>query len=231
MATAQDMITGALRLIGVVAGGETPSTDDLTDGLAALNELLDNWKTQHLAVFTIVRRFHTMTMGTGSYTIGTGADIDAPRPVKIESAGIIQANGLRSEMVMISAKEYAAIAEKSGALSKQPLMLYNDNDYPVSNLTVWPAPIGTPTLDLYVWEELEGPLALADPLNMPPAYARAVRFNLALTLAPEYGKDPGQVVIAIAQQSKAELGGLNASNNAAQEDPPTPPPAPVNNNG
>lgn len=43
MAIAQDTITRALRLIGVIEAGETPSAEDATDALATLNEMLHGW--------------------------------------------------------------------------------------------------------------------------------------------------------------------------------------------
>lgn len=220
MATVQDMVTGALRLLGVAAGSETPATEDLAVGLAALNELLDEWNSQHWSIYTIVHRTKVMTALKASHTMGSGGEIDAPRPVKIESAGITQ-GGLRTDLALFGATEYAAIPEKS-AKAKQPLALYNDGDYPLAKLYIWPTPTGTPTLDLWVWDEITEPLALEDNLDLPPAYARCVRHNLAVTLAPEFGRklEDIQGVVAIAQSSRAELFGLNQSNSAATEDPP-----------
>lgn len=44
MATARDVVTGALRLIGVLAAGETAQAAEATDGLAALNRMMHGWK-------------------------------------------------------------------------------------------------------------------------------------------------------------------------------------------
>lgn len=43
MATAGDTVTRALRLIQVGASGETPSAEEMADGLAALNDMLHGW--------------------------------------------------------------------------------------------------------------------------------------------------------------------------------------------
>ena len=223
MATTQDIVTGALRLLGVGAGDETPATEDSAIGLYALNELLNSWNAQHWSVYTIVNRQKVLTPGTGSYTIGTGGAINVARPVKIESAGIIQPGGLRTDLAIVPSAGWAKIPEKT-AQAKQPLHLYNDGDYPLSKLYLWPAPANASTLDLYVWDELTEPLALDDDLELPPAYERCVRFNLALSLAPEFGRKAEDipVVVQIAQSAKAELFGLNQSNSAGTEDPPQP---------
>ena len=52
MATAGDQINGALRLLGVLAEGETPSAETSQDALNALNQMIDSWNTERLSVFS-----------------------------------------------------------------------------------------------------------------------------------------------------------------------------------
>lgn len=44
MATANDVITRALRMIGVLAAGEAASAEDAADALGALNDMLRDWE-------------------------------------------------------------------------------------------------------------------------------------------------------------------------------------------
>lgn len=46
MATSTSVIKGALRLIGVLATGQTVTAEDLAQGLDALNEMLATWPDQ-----------------------------------------------------------------------------------------------------------------------------------------------------------------------------------------
>ncbi|MEY2916064.1 MAG: hypothetical protein RL454_993, partial [Actinomycetota bacterium] len=46
--TAGDQINGALRLLGVLAEGETPSSATSQDALNAMNQMLDSWNTERL---------------------------------------------------------------------------------------------------------------------------------------------------------------------------------------
>jgi len=51
MASAGDIINGSLRLLGVLAEGETPSAATSQDALTALNQMIDSWNTERLATF------------------------------------------------------------------------------------------------------------------------------------------------------------------------------------
>jgi hypothetical protein len=224
--TVIELITSSLRLINVGQPGETPNADELVDGLITLNTLIDNWRALHPIVYTKRTETFTLTAGQGNYTIGAGGDFDTERPVKIESAGVIQDNGLRTDLTLVTSKMFASIPEKS-AEAMQPLVLYIDNDYPIAKIQLNPVPkLSTTTLELVMWSDLM-PFELADVFDMPPAYLKAIRYNLAVDLAPEYEREPSPLVISEAQKSLAALAGLNLSNFAAQEDPPAPPPAPA----
>ena len=50
--TAGDQINGALRLIGQLAEAEEPSAATAQDALTSLNQMIDSWSTERLAVFT-----------------------------------------------------------------------------------------------------------------------------------------------------------------------------------
>jgi hypothetical protein len=216
----KDIITGALRLLGVYGAIETPEPEDLADGLNALNELINEWNAEHLAMFAVTNRSLPLTAGTQEYTIGIGGTFNVPRPLKIESAGIVQTNKLRSDLKLDTAREWRAIPEKTVA-ARLPLRLYCDNDYPVSTLRIWPVPSQPCTLDMDVWEGLDDAQELSFEVKFPPAYARALRYGLAVAVAPEYGVDPGPIA-AIAAQAKQKLIALNASTFSGTEDPPQP---------
>jgi len=70
MATAQDIITTALRTLGVFAPGEALQPEDLTDGLARLNQIIETWQTDERAYFSEVDSSFALTIGKGQYAIG-----------------------------------------------------------------------------------------------------------------------------------------------------------------
>jgi hypothetical protein len=212
--TASDLIISAFRKIGVVAAGETPNTDEMADALISANVLLEGWSSEQATIYQIVVFANALTANTGTYTMGTGGVFSTPRPLKIESAVIITADTLRHPMKMVGARDWAKIEEKTltGLL---PKVLYNDNAFPLVTLSVWPRPSATPTLELFVWQQLQQFAATTDVFNMPPPYFRALSFALAIDLAPEYGSQAQAAaagLASLAASAKAEVVALNASN-------------------
>jgi hypothetical protein len=154
--TQQDFLIAAMRLVNIVGAGQTPNVSELSDVTGYANSLLENWSIQHLFIYLIKNRTFSLEANKGSYTMGVGGDFEAPRPVKIQTAGIVQANGLRSPLTLIDSKRWASIHEKTGSSMVQPLELYNVNDYPLANINLWPPPKCTAatSIDLWVWQAL-----------------------------------------------------------------------------
>lgn len=229
---ASDIINSALRKIGVLAAGETPNSDESTDALQSLNAMLESWSADETTVYQIVNFSHALTASTQTYTMGPAGTFNTARPLKIESAGIITPDGLRHEMKMVGPVDWAKIEEKSltGLL---PKVLYNDNAAPLVTLSVWPIPSatgGAPSLDLYVWAQLQQFSTINDSVTMPPPYFRALVYNLAVDLAPEYGSQAQAAAAGLAnlaQSSRAEVVALNESNALGVEPRNMAPPAPM----
>jgi hypothetical protein len=72
-------------MIGVLDSGETPTSTESNDALAALNQLVSNWSSAGVPIYTVARDVLSLT-GAASYTIGTGGTIATARPVKLKSA-------------------------------------------------------------------------------------------------------------------------------------------------
>jgi hypothetical protein len=68
--SANDLVTGALRKIGALAAGETPSAQDSTDALQVMNDMLESWSIDKLFVFAGVENLLTWTPGQYQYTVG-----------------------------------------------------------------------------------------------------------------------------------------------------------------
>jgi len=105
--------------------------------------------------------------------------------------------------------QWSSISVK-GTPAVFPLKFYDTGDYPLRTIKVWPIPSAANGVELWLWQPLSN-FNLDDPIAFPPGYERALRFALAIELAPEFGKDlPPQVPIA-ARAAKAIIKRLNSS--------------------
>lgn len=203
----QDVINGALRLIGVLAEGETPTASVSNDALNALNDLIDSWSNESLIVFPILREI--LSFGTAglkqTYGLGVGGDLNGPRPIRVDKV-LIQLNGsnpaIEFPVKMLNVDEYSDVVLKT-LTSNFPLYCYLDDAYPVQNISVWPVPTdSTNNLVIYSQKPLAN-VTLTGALSVPPGYQRMMRYNLAVELAPEFGKAIPQAVADVARNSLA----------------------------
>src|SRR4029434_6318083 len=88
--TALQLLTDALKLIGVVAGHELPTASEQQDSFARLNELIDSWGTQAQTLIVSRRDPVTLHSGQQTYAFGAGGDLGAlPRPMAIDHATVL----------------------------------------------------------------------------------------------------------------------------------------------
>jgi hypothetical protein len=68
--TATEIITSALRFINAYSPGESLASDDSSDALTTLNDMLDSWSTDQASVFASSEDIFTFVGGQYQYTIG-----------------------------------------------------------------------------------------------------------------------------------------------------------------
>lgn len=215
MATVRDLIRGSLRLVGAIATGETPSADELSDAFSVLNDMVESWSTERLLVFEKVRREFSLVAGTASYTIGTGGTFNAPRPIRIENAAIEDQSAsptVEYPIEVLNREKWDRIPTKD-LQSTIPAKLFIDDAYPLATITLYPVPTVANKLVIYPWEVITAFSSVSATVSLPPGYARALRYNLAVELAPEYGKALDPKTLDIAAESKANIKRANIKPN------------------
>lgn len=219
MATVADLIRRSLTLLGVVAAGEPVRPEDQAGAFDVLNDMLDSWAGERLVLFATLRSTHTLTPSLSPHTIGTGGTFNTARPVRIERASVALAGAAGSEMPLsiLSDAEWQATAGKTS--TGTPAALWVETAHPLAKLWLWPVPNAADTLVLYTWQQIGRFASTATTFDMPPGYARAIRYNLAKELAPEYGVSLSLEAADIANESKATLKRLNMRPGYAVCDP------------
>ena len=77
MTTPIDIISSALKDIGALAAGETPSPEAAQDAFIMMNRMIDQWSNEQMMVFYKTEIIYTLTPGQTQYTIGPGGEIGA----------------------------------------------------------------------------------------------------------------------------------------------------------
>jgi hypothetical protein len=193
-----------------LAEGETPSSETAQDALSAMNEMIQSWNTERLAVFSTQDQVVTWPPSTQSRTMGPTGDIVALRPVLVDDATYFRdpANGISYGLKLINQQQYNGIAVKT-VTSTYPQVMWVNMTYPNIEMYVYPVPTKVLEFHIVSVQELSQPANLATDLAFPPGYLRAFRYNLACELAPEFGVEPSRQVQRIAMTSKRNLKRIN----------------------
>ncbi|MEN6537790.1 MAG: hypothetical protein ABFD89_29330 [Bryobacteraceae bacterium] len=189
--TAQDLITKTLQTLGVVAAGETPATEELSDGLVALNDLIESWSAQGLPIPQLTRVELALT-GAASYNLVT-------RALLIKAVAVVN-DGLQTPYEVVDATVWAA--------GDRNRVLWYDGGYPTGVIRLRPSP-SAGSLEMYSYHALTPLATLATVIALPPGYQRGLRFGLVADLAPEYGRVLDDALIGLANDAKLAIQGLN----------------------
>ena len=210
MTTAGDQINGALRLLGVLAEGETPSAATSQDALFALNQMIDSWGTEKLSTFTTQEQVFSWLPGLISQTLGPSGDFVGDRPVLMDDATyfVDASTGISYGIKLINQQQYDGIAVKN-VTSTFPQVMWINTNYPNIDMHVYPVPTKVLEWHFISAAQLTQPATIATPLYFPPGYMRAFRYNLACEMAPEFGMEPPPTVGRIAMASKRNLKRIN----------------------
>lgn len=208
--SAGDQINGALRLIGQLAEGETPSAATSNDALTAMNQMLDSWSTERLSVFTTQDQVFTWPANIATRSLGPTGNFVGNRPVLIDSSTYFldTSNNISFGIKLINQQQYNGIAVKT-VTSTYPQVMFVNMAMPDITMTVYPVPSKALEWHIISVTELVEPATLATTLVVPPGYLRAFRFNLAAEIAAEFGVEPPPQVQRIAMSAKRNIKRIN----------------------
>lgn len=208
MATALEHITSALRLIGIVAEGELPSSETADDALVAFNQMLDSWSIASAHSFQL----QEIPWGASveSKTVGPTGDFVGNAPISVKSSTYYMINGVQYPLYVVNEDEYRAWC--SNPQEGTPEYIFTNDTSPNPTIYLYPTPSQAITLYLSSVIELTQISDLSDEIVVPSGYMRALRYNLALELSAEFGVEPSTVVVRIARGAKAAILNKNLVN-------------------
>lgn len=200
MTTAREIVKKSLQKIGVLVKNEEPSADEANDGLDSLNQLIQSWSNDSALITSRAWETFTLTAGQSTYTMGVGQTFNTSRPTNIIGAYIRNGN-VDTWLTIVGDEAYNSITYKG--LTGIPQFLNYDNANPTDNLRLYPVPASAYPIFLLSEKPLVTISTLDTTLDLPPGWERALIYNLAAELAPEYGQQPDQSIFKIAADSLA----------------------------
>ena len=208
--TANDQINRALRLLGILAEGETPSAATSQDALLALNQMLDSWSTERLMAYNTIDQIFTWPVGEIKQTLGPSGDFIGLRPVLLDESTYYRDPGTNVSygIKFINQQQYNGIAVKT-VTSTYPQVMWINMEFPNISMYIYPKPTRALEWHFVSVEVLDQPATLSTNLYFPPGYMRAFSYNLAMEFATEFGVEPSPQVSRIAMTSKRDLKRIN----------------------
>lgn len=202
--TAGVLVRSSLRLIGAIATGETPTADEMNDGLSSLNDLLEILSTSNLAVYGSALEVFATIAGQALYTIGPTGNWNTTRPIRIAGDGICTFNGVDFPVTQIGQGEYDAIGLKT---QQQPIVekLLYVNANPLGLITLWPVPSGIVNMSINTDRVLTAVTDINTAMIFPPGYLLTMRYMLGILMAPDYGITVSPEITSVATTSLAAL--------------------------
>jgi hypothetical protein len=202
--TALDIIKRSMRLLGVYAIGEAPSSDEANDCLTALNQMLDSWANENLFVYAKTLDVVPLVANTASYTVGPSGGVITPRPVEVLASSYIDYQSVSYQLMIATLSDYNSIPIKTQALGI-PFELYVLPNVPNVTLNLWPVPSAAMTLNLWSNKQIQSFATVTDTITLPPGYERALAYSLAEEMGPEFDAVVSPDIKAKALQARKVL--------------------------
>lgn len=213
MTTVRSLVTKTLQKAGIVTKNESPSADEMSDGVEALNMYLGHLSNDGLVVYNKTTESFTLS-ATSEYTIGTGGTLNTTRPTKILSA-FVRVGGVDYPLREMSLQAYNEISFKD--ISGIPDVYNYTPNFPLGLFKVFPKPSAAYTLFVTSEKPLSS-LAVDDVISLPPGWEMMLIYNLAVIISPEYGQPLDQTIYQIAKETLGAIKRNNARNAPLQND-------------
>lgn len=187
--TRDQLIEGALRLCGVLAQGESPSTDQVSEAAEALNMLVKAWEADGMPLWAIKTLGIPLTASTASYRIGLTQTVDTPKPLKIIQAwNRDSTSDVDIPLRILTKQEYNQLGNKT--TEGNPVQVYYDPQNTYGDLYVFPVPTATEATNNQIYIVYQRPFedfdASTDEPDFPQEWYEALKYGLASRLAGEY---------------------------------------------
>jgi hypothetical protein len=174
------IISSALRKLGW-AKGQTPDATDLADATEALNNLVAEFMTMGMPLWSLTSYDLPLVDGTSSYTLTN------PFPLKVVQAYISLSATSKQDVNPTPTYDFNILPAGASGIPSQFTYLPNIN---YGTFRVWPEPDATAaagTFTIWYYAPFDTFVSATNTPYFPREWNNALVYGLAALLAPEYG--------------------------------------------
>lgn len=224
--TALQLIEGALALTNSVGADQTLTAQEVTIGLSVFNDLLESLSLDGLSVPGEANQSFLTIADQKEYTIGPAmADWTAERPIAIMEPAYATIQNVTFPYANLTQQQYNLIGykEQPGGGTDSPQFYMYVNSFPLGRVTLWPVPNAEFEITFSINYIFSSVSTAGATLTFAPGYANMFKYNLAVMLAPYFGKKMANYpeIVALAKKSLGDIKRANNTPAVLQFDPAT----------
>jgi hypothetical protein len=183
------VITGALRKLAALPQGGTPNAFQISDANESLNALIKAFHADGMPVWKITSTDFTVTEDENTYTIGPTGDIVAVQPLKVIQALYTVEDGSGIPMNVYNRYDFNLLPVTD--VTGTPVTLYYQPLVDSGIIKLWPTPDDSTTvITIHYQAPYEDMDSSSNSFDFPNYWIQALIYNLAWSMAPEYGIPP-----------------------------------------
>lgn len=188
--TRDSIINAALRKLVVLSEGVSPSTLQTTNAAEALNIIVAEFRTLGMLVWARSSYHLPLVTAQDTYVFGVGQAVATPYPNYIYDITYLPGPNFdtKIELNELAIIDFNLLPPGSDGI---PVNFNYQAGNNIGTLRVWPTPDSTVPASSYLDITYQRPLevfdAAADNPDFPPEWGNALIYQLALSLADEYG--------------------------------------------
>lgn len=177
--TAGTLITQAHRYLGILPAGGSPTDDQFTQGIFALNAMLKGWQADGINLYRQTQLSLTVPFGVGF--AGTPFQV-TPLIMGFEDGRWVVSpapNLFERPLGVFSYADYMTLPNKLSQSSSGPSIVCFDKQANASNFYFWPLPASSGTFNCTVGRTVNDVLTPADALDFPSEWTEGAAYSLA----------------------------------------------------
>lgn len=184
--TAYGIIADAMVDAGLLQEGEQPNSEQLSNNLRRLCDIINLWQTQGLKLFLLEDLEISLVEGANHYTLSPNGDVDMTKPLRVLQAYVLQSVGLaRRPLTVMSWDEWMRLSQvddNEGMVNSY----FIDKRATSLDVYVWNTPDAqeaTNSLHVLLQTQARNPTMLNENVSFPQEWRIALRWGLADDIA------------------------------------------------